>query len=93
MTYDLHFSLQILYFALYICEISTTCVKVRSNNMDFCEINYDNPEGNYIFRILTMTQKTPSSAISTEKELILRSPFHGATFTVGHDGFVKLNLI
>lgn len=40
-----------------------------------------------------MTRKTLSSAISIEEELILRSSFHGVTFTVGHDGFVKLNLI
>lgn len=81
-----------IYFALYIWEISTTCVKVRSNNMDLCEINYDNFAGNYIF-LPPMTQKTSSSTISIEKELILRSPFYGVTFTIGHDGFVKLNLI
>jgi len=63
--------------------------------MDLCEINYDNPDWNYIFHILADDTKTTShtTMINIEKGLILHSPFHGVTFTVGHGGFVKLNLI
>lgn len=45
------------------------------------------------FMFSSATRKTFSSVISIAKRLTLRSPFHGVTFTVGHGGFVKLNLI